>query len=148
MFILKKNISVYKMLLFFITTFLLLVVIPNYYVDVYLLKELSKPSPNSLFNLPFDNTEYEHSPSPLLIVFLNSLEYKVSVLITLIITILFTIFTLIKKETSKNTNIVNKVFKLCLMFVLLFFFYCLIYISYDFFIMTDNLEEFETLLKD
>ena len=148
MFIFKKNISVYKLLLFFITTFLLLVVIPNYYVDVYLLKELSKPSPNSLFNLLFDNTEYEHTPSPLLIVFLNSLEYKVSVLITLIITILFTIFTLIKKETSKNTNIVNKVFKLCLMFVLLFFFYCLIYISYDFFIMTDNLEEFETLLKD
>ena len=144
MFSLKKNISITKLLLFFISIFLLLIVIPNYYVDVYFLKVLSKSSPNGLFNLPFDNTEYEYISSPLLIIFLNSIEYKITVLVTLIIIILFTFFTLIKKETSKNTPTINKVFKLCL----LFFFYYLIYFTYDIFLLTDNFTDFENLLNE
>ena len=144
MFSLKKNISIFKLLLFFISVFFLLIVIPNYYVDVYFLKVLSKSPPNGLFNLLFDNTEYEHTSSPFLIVLLNSLEYKITVLVILIIIILFTSFILIKKGTFKKTTLINKVFKLCL----LLFFYYLIYVSYDILLITDNFTNFENLLKD
>jgi len=148
MFFLNKNISIYKLLLFLISTFLLLIVVPKYYVYIYSSMMFGNSVPNPLFNLLFDNIDYELTNFPFLILFFNSLEYGVTVLVTLILLGIFTFLTLVRKEILRNTNLLNKIFKLCLMSFLLFFLYFMIVILYDIFSISDNLLEFETLLKD